>query len=544
MSFLGKTLGKIVSTATSVANGGGGGGKLAAQTSAASQPQSLGQAASTSAAPSSATTTQSRSATTTGGSHLSSQFNQDAQLTLTHLRKLFYEYMHPKQADSMAALADRDEKLYSILPLFIKTFGHVSLADIGDRFPEASDFCLACTHLLCSEISKRVQDDLVLVRFFEIKTTDDCTDGSGLLNTVNLLASGPVFLVEIMTRCALPSRLVMCIYLFICLPEPKDSLLDHHHAEFSAKERRILFQKCFQQLLIKLCQHACTCDELCDADSLRLLFKIVASTCEQHNVPWRQTAANALLTLTKAFTSNAVAYIQHAQCIQTSLQCMEGDEICSGNLLERFQLMATLITFLRETCFLNNILLDEFRHANGYKTIADMCLRLEREDREETRLALKNLIYCVEEFVAAGCSELKLSAASVSATMFKIEGFQMPQPSPPSPANTDRSGRTVRNIYAFQCLINIFNRAQNFDTCVFVLESIRSLYKKDDYNYFILESQNLVLYSLDGTSIKIQTKTNEVQVKFIEILEFITFTMKLIPCKELVSIGLSIQNYK
>ena len=85
------------------------------------------------------------------------------------------------------------------------------------------------------------------MKFFEIKTSDDSTDGSGLLNTVNLLASGPEFLIEIMSKCSLPSRLLMCIYLFICLPEAKDSLLDH--CEFNAKERRILFQKCFQQVI-------------------------------------------------------------------------------------------------------------------------------------------------------------------------------------------------------------------------------------------------------------------------------------------------------
>ena len=84
------------------------------------------------------------------------------------------------------------------------------------------------------------------MKFFEIKTSEEATDGSGLLNTVNLLASGPPFLIEIMTKCSLPSRLVMCVYLFICLPEAKDSILDH--CEFNAKERRILFQKCFQQV--------------------------------------------------------------------------------------------------------------------------------------------------------------------------------------------------------------------------------------------------------------------------------------------------------
>jgi hypothetical protein len=502
MSFIGKTLGKIVGTAT----GNKSSQQHQQQSPLLQQTSQLFQLS-------------PKAATPPGGSshhQAPAVFNQDAQLTLTHLRKLFFEYMHPRQTDM--SQSDRDEKLYNILPLFIKTFGHVSLVDIGERFGEVGDFCGACTRLLCAEISKRVHDDLVLVKFFEIKTSEDCTDGSGLLNTVNLLASGPAFLVETMTKCSLPSRLVMCIYLFICLPEPKESMLDH--SEFSAKERRILFQKCFQQLLIKLCQHSCTCDELCDADSLSLLFKIIASTCEQHNVPWRQTAANALLALTKAFTANAVVYLLQNQCIPNCLQCMEGDEVCSANLLERFQLLATLTTFLRETCFLSNTLLDEFRLSHGYKTVAEMAWRLEREDREDTRLVLKNLVYCIEELVSAGHAELKVGPSSASSTMFKMEGFQMPQPPPPPPTpptptqSSSRAGRTVRNIYAFQCLVNIFNKSQSFDTCVYVLDSIRNLYKKDEYNYFILESQNLVLYSLDDTSIKINMKTHEIQVIF------------------------------
>lgn len=112
-----------------------------------------------------------------------------------------------------------------------------------------------------------------------------------------------------------------------------------------------------------------------------------------------------------------------------------------------------------------------------------------------------------------------------------------------------------------------------------VLECIKNIYKKDECNYFILESQNILLYSLDDTSIKIHLRTQDLQVfihsweifissilrllvvmfvfrycykyeiyysksKFVEILEFIAFNMKFVPCKELVSIGLTIQNYK
>lgn len=61
--------------------------------------------------------------------------------------------------------------------------------------------------------------------------------------------------------------------------------------------------------MLKLCQNSCTCEELVEADSLKLLFKIIASTCEQHNIPWRQTATDALLILTKNFNVKSINYI-------------------------------------------------------------------------------------------------------------------------------------------------------------------------------------------------------------------------------------------
>ena len=45
-----------------------------------------------------------------------------------------------------------------------------------------------------------------------------------------------------------------------------------------------------------------------------------------------------------------------------------------------------------------------------------------------------------------------------------------------------------------------------------MLDTIRNIYLKDECNYFILESQNLLLYSLDDSSIKIHNRTNEIQV--------------------------------
>lgn len=183
---------------------------------------------------------------------------------------------------------------------------------------------------------------------------------------------------------------------------------------------------------------------------------------------------------------------------------MDSNEICSANLVEKMQLLITIMTFLRETSFVSQILLDDFRLSHGYKTIVDIAVRLEKENTNEAKLALRNLFFCVEEFMSAGFNELKPSSSNINTNMFKIEGFQIPQPI--------GKGRTVRNTNAFQCLLNIFNKAQAFDTCMMVLDTIRNIYKKDECNYFILESQNLLLYSLDDSSIKIHNRTNDIQV--------------------------------
>ncbi len=42
---------------------------------------------------------------------------------------------------------------------------------------------------------------------------------------------------------------------------------------------------------------------------MKFLFKIITSTCEQHNIPWKQTASDALLALTKNFNQKAINYL-------------------------------------------------------------------------------------------------------------------------------------------------------------------------------------------------------------------------------------------
>lgn len=357
MSFLGKTLSKIVGTASNISTTISSNlpGSAQAQsllgnnssssptndstnnaTNAAASSASSPKAASLSANNSNNNSRAPRLGATGHTKHQQQNTNQDFMLTVNHLRKVFYEYLHPRATSHHhheLTQSEKDEKLYSILPLFIKAFGNYNLDDINDKFGDVNEFCLACTNLLVAEISKRVHDDLVLIKFFEIKTSEESGDGYGLFSVVSLLASGPPQLIGIMNKCSLASRLVMCVYLFLCLPEPRESILDT--SELTAKEKRILFQKSFHQLLLKLCQYQSTCDELVDGDALKFLFKIISSTCETHNSAWKLTAQDALVMLSKNFTQRSIDYLHQTQSVAICLKSLEADEICVANLIEK-----------------------------------------------------------------------------------------------------------------------------------------------------------------------------------------------------------------
>lgn len=113
-----------------------------------------------------------------------------------------------------------------------------------------------------------------------------------------------------------------------------------------------------------------------------------------------------------------------------------------------------MITFLRETCFLSQTLLDDFKHTSGYRIAIDVILRLERDagykDDSAKLSVLRRLFLAIEELVYSGFVEIKPIVSNLNTNVFKIDGFQVPQPL--------GRGKTVRNTLAFQCLLNLFNK--------------------------------------------------------------------------------------
>ena len=56
-------------------------------------------------------------------------------------------------------------------------------------------------------------------------------------------------------------------------------------------------------------------EELARKDDLALLFSAITSWCPAHNVPWRKSAAEILMTLSRhGLTPNVVQYI-HSKCV-------------------------------------------------------------------------------------------------------------------------------------------------------------------------------------------------------------------------------------
>ena len=87
-----------------------------------------------------------------------------------------------------------------------------------------------------------------IVRFLEINSSEEASNGWMLLQALTLLSSGGQALIDNMTGASLPSTLVKCLYLFFDLPEILDGDAVEPGCNFTHTERRILLQKVFVQV--------------------------------------------------------------------------------------------------------------------------------------------------------------------------------------------------------------------------------------------------------------------------------------------------------
>ncbi|KAK9687952.1 FYVE zinc finger [Popillia japonica] len=352
-----------------------------------------------------------------------------------------------------------------------------------------------------------------------------------LLSTLNLLAAGDATLVQVMSEVSVPSTLVKCLYLFFDLPEMSEQEANSKdsNSDFTPKERRILLQKIFVQLLVRLCSHKVPAEELARKDDLTLLFSAITSYCRPHNILWRKSAAEVLMTLSRhGLTPPVVNYMHTKACVALCIDNMQRiPELAPLELVEMF---VTMFCFLKDSSDVSSVLLDDFRQAQGYLFLSDFLLKLESERSSEAQESIRNLVLMITSLCMCGYVELKPSQASTG-SLFQLQGFALPQPS--------GKGTSVRNVQSFHVLQSTFLKSNSPMLCSTILDAISSIYHSDNANYFILENQN----TLSQFTEKIHYKPPEIQKKLFQLIEFLVFSLNFVPCKELISMSIFLKTH-
>uniref|UniRef100_A0A8I3W6I5 WD repeat and FYVE domain-containing protein 3 n=1 Tax=Callithrix jacchus TaxID=9483 RepID=A0A8I3W6I5_CALJA len=472
---------------------------------------------------------------------------QDNALGLMHLRRLFTELCHPPRHMTQK---EQEEKLYMMLPVFNRVFGNAPPNTMTEKFSDLLQFTTQVSRLMVTEIRRRASNkstekqcaplspkdfkattpseaaSRAIVQFLEINQSEEASRGWMLLTTINLLASSGQKTVDCMTTMSVPSTLVKCLYLFFDLPHVPEAVGGAQN-ELPLAERRGLLQKVFVQILVKLCSFVSPAEELAQKDDLQLLFSAITSWCPPYNLPWRKSAGEVLMTISRhGLSVNVVKYIHEKECLSTCVQNMQQSDDLSP--LEIVEMFAGLSCFLKDSSDVSQTLLDDFRIWQGYNFLCDLLLRLEQAKEAESKDALKDLVNLITSLTTYGVSELKPAGITTGAP-FLLPGFAVPQPA--------GKGHSVRNIQAFAVLQNAFLKAKSSFLAQIILDAITNIYMADNANYFILESQHTLSQFAEKIS-----KLPEVQNKYFEMLEFVVFSLNYIPCKELISVSILLKS--
>ncbi|KAG9355118.1 hypothetical protein JZ751_001831 [Albula glossodonta] len=469
---------------------------------------------------------------------------QDNALGLMHLRRLFSELCHPPRHMTQK---EQEEKLYMMLPVFNRVFGSAPPVTMTEKFSDLLQFTTQVSRLMVTEIRRRASNksteaaSRAIVQFLEVNQSEEASRGWMLLTTINLLASSGQKTVDCMTTMSVPSTLVKCLYLFFDLPHTPE-VPGAAQTELPLADRRALLQKVFVQILVKLCSFVSPAEELAQKDDLQLLFSAITSWCPPHNLPWRKSAGEVLMTISRhGLSVNVVKYIHGPQCcyawggvgvtgftplcqkecLSTCVQNMQQSDDLSP--LEIVEMFAGLSCFLKDSSEVSQTLLDDFRMCQGYAFLCDLMLRLEQAKEDDAKDALKDLVNLVTALTTYGVSDLKPGGFTTGAP-FLLPGFVVPQPS--------GNGHTVRNIQAFSVLQNAFLKAKSSRLSRTILDAIANIYMADNANYFILEAQHTLSQFAEKIS-----KLPEAQAKYFELMEFVVFSLNYVPCKELFSVS-------
>uniref|UniRef100_A0A4Y0BJI3 DUF4704 domain-containing protein n=1 Tax=Anopheles funestus TaxID=62324 RepID=A0A4Y0BJI3_ANOFN len=475
--------------------------------------------------------------------------NDEEELAMLHLRKLFDEFINLK---SSMTDTERDMKLYQMLPLYCNVANNaIHMKDTSENLYGSAHclswegqaaFCHHISHLLAREIKRRALNRSTetasktiasFLELYNVYDSEESGNGAVLLTAVSLMITimKDSSLQEIMINASLPSTLVRCIYLFLDLPEEKEICSFSVALLEANKDRKNNSFTAFSQILLKLCSHPLAAEELIRVDDLSLLFSTVTAQYGPCNLRWRSLAGDVLNTLARHGLTEAIIEYVHAKgCMALCVDNMQ--RIVTSNPLDVIEMLLSICGFLQQSSHCSQQLMDDFKECQGYLFLIDCLLKLHHDiptkekNGELTNDMFQKLIKIVLSLCYCGYAQVTpLHAMDMSKARFQVQEFRLQQIS--------SKAACLRNINAFLVLQTVFLRSENAFVCCLILDSVKSVYKSDEVNYFILESQSTLCLFAE----KIQHKPRAVQKQFFELIEFIVLQLNFVPRKELIALS-------
>uniref|UniRef100_A0A0N5AD46 BEACH-type PH domain-containing protein n=1 Tax=Syphacia muris TaxID=451379 RepID=A0A0N5AD46_9BILA len=433
----------------------------------------------------------------------------ERSLTMLHLRKTFSEYY----GAVINGDDDANRKFERVLPLFLKIMQmYPNPEEIVGQFKELCLFAGHISRQIVLEIRARAANENTesaaesISAFFLSEESDAC--GWVLLNSARYIAltsSPPV--IESMCKASLPSTLVKTLYLFFDLSKP----IDDAAASLRQKLHSLLFS-----LLEHLCGFKCVGEELALRDDLFLLFAGSSCPCSSYNAICRKSAEQLLVTLiSKAFSPPLVKYISAKKCIPLFLSNVFKEESLTSE--ERVEMIICLLCVIKDSANFSDQIICDFTQANGYTLLRNFIL-----SNQSNEDGMRNILVMLMSVITSGSTEIE---PKIPPGLIVLPTFVLPAAS--------GSGLSVRNIEAFRVLSEIVVQSSNEKVCETAVDMVHNIYASDPANYFIVEKECSLSQIIEAMA----GKTSRVQVKILELVEYVMFHLNYVPCKELIALS-------
>lgn len=410
-----------------------------------------------------------------------------------------------------------------------------------------------------------------------------------LLSLNNLISSQSPQIIQLLCDASLPSTLIKCLYLFFDLPATIKTKVSENATRISqsseststSSTRDLIatpFVRAFTQLLVQLCSHQSAIDELIKRDDLRLLVGIASSQCSSHNRVWRKTAFQALLAISKNMRDNFM-YLEQNLCVQVYVDNINRiNSLGMASIEDIVDMIRVLLGFLYNLDVNNRNqprsiapLIEHFKSSRILELYEELLFKIDETIVQELGQATSptaifgstetadpfacsmsqqpsvssEVGVCIDEYRRNGkrlvhsltiLAKICVSQESMTRnttlkplTMSRfemLEQFKMPRPS---------ARDCILNNEALRIFKLAWSKCQDSHIIEAILDATISLFNDDKYNYFIFESQQLLVYYM--TSSNFNEFPCKIKQKLFKFLEFIIIETNYIPCLELGTLG-------